>query len=317
MQTKEIFLANPRVFCAGVNRAIEIVEIALRIYKPPIYVKHEIVHNQYVVNSLREKGVVFIEDFNRIREGSVVIFSAHGVPPNIWDQAKEKNLEVIDATCPLVTKVHLEARRYAKEGYHILLIGHMDHVETVGTLGEAPDQTTVIESVEDVEKLNIPQGQKLAYLTQTTLSLLDTKQIIAALGKKFQNIESPHKSDICYATTNRQYAVQKIAEKAQILLVIGSQNSSNSNRLKELGEKMGVASYLIENSDHIDHEWIGDDITKVGLTSGASVPDILVEGTIKRLKEEFGFEKVMDIKFTDEDVTFKLPKKLKEKVTIF
>ena len=316
MQTKEILLAEPRGFCAGVNRAIDIVEIALKVYEPPIYVKHEIVHNQYVVLSLKKKGVIFVEYLDKVPEGSVVIFSAHGVSPNVWDQAKEKNLEIIDATCPLVTKVHMEAKRYAKEGYHILLIGHMDHVETIGTLGEAPERSTVIESIEDVEKLNIPQGQKLAYLTQTTLSFLDTKQIVKALKERFPDIESPRKSDICYATTNRQNAVQKIAKKVQILFVIGSQNSSNSNRLKELGEKMGTTSYLIENADQINKEWIGGGLTKVGLTSGASVPDILVEDTIDRLKKEFGFERVVNLKFTEENVIFQLPKKLKARAAV-
>ena len=316
MQSKEILLAEPRGFCAGVNRAIDIVEISLRVYEPPIYVKHQIVHNKYVVHTLEEKGVIFVEHIEEVPENSIVIFSAHGVSPDVWDQAKEKNLEVIDATCPLVTKVHLEAKRYVKQGYWILLIGHMDHAETIGTLGEAPNQTTVIESIGDVEELNIPPEQKLAYLTQTTLSLLDTKQIIEALEEKFPEIESPSKSDICYATTNRQNAVQKIAEKVQILLVIGSQNSSNSNRLKELGEKMGTMSYLIENADHINKEWLREDITRVGLTSGASVPDILIEKAIERLKKEFDFQKVVDIKFVDEDITFHLPKKLREKMSV-
>ena len=217
VQEREILLAAPRGFCAGVNRAIEIVEIALKIYGSPIYVKHEIVHNKYVVESLRKKGVIILEDLDDIPEKSTVIFSAHGVAPSVWQQAKEKNLEVIDATCPLVTKVHLEAKRYAGEGYHILLIGHINHVETVGTLGEAPEQTTVVESVEDVEKLKIPRKQKIVCLTQTTLSLLDTKEIFSAIKKKYPHVQTPNKSDICYATTNRQNAVQEIAKKSPAL----------------------------------------------------------------------------------------------------
>ena len=310
-QTKEILLANPRGFCAGVNRAVDIVEAALRVYDLPVYVKHEIVHNQYVVKQLESKGVIFIEDIEMVPDNQVVIFSAHGVPPSVCETAKKKNLEVIDATCPLVTKVHLESRRYAKDNFQIILIGHINHVETIGTMGEAPERTTVIESVKDVEKLVFDSDQPLAYLTQTTLSVLDTQDIITALEKKFPWIESPKKGDICYATTNRQSAVHAIADKVQILLVIGSQNSSNSNRLRELSEKIGTLAYLIEDSSFIEKKWFTENITKVGLTSGASVPEVLIDETILRLKKEFGFHKVTECTIINEDVTFQMPKNLK------
>ena len=311
---KEILLASPRGFCAGVNRAIDIVESVLRVYDPPLYVKHEIVHNKYVVKSLEDKGAIFVEEIDEIPKGHTVIFSAHGVPPDAWEKARKKELEVIDATCPLVTKVHLEAKRYAREGYRILLIGHIKHVETIGTLGEAPDKTIVIESTGDVEKIDFSREDKLAYLTQTTLSLLDTREIINAIEKKFPWVESPHKSDICYATTNRQNAVRKIANEVSLLLVIGSRNSSNSNRLRELGEKMGTESYLIESAEAMSKSWFRKDLKKIGLTSGASVPDILVEGTVQRLKDEFGFDRVREVKVVEEDVVFQMPKKLKERI---
>ena len=311
---KEILLASPRGFCAGVNRAIDVVESAIKLYEPPLYVKHEIVHNKYVVKKLEEKGVIFVEDINEIPKGSTVVFSAHGVPPNVWEESKNKNLEIIDATCPLVTKVHLEAKRYAKENYHIILIGHINHVETIGTLGEAPNKTTVIESINDLKKLNFSKEKKLAYLTQTTLSLLDTKEIVEAIENKFPWVESPHKSDICYATTNRQNAVREIANEVSLVLVIGSHNSSNSNRLRELAEKIGVTSYLIENAEAIQKDWFDAKLQKVGLTSGASVPDILVEETISRLKNEFDFTRVTEINVVDEDVIFKMPKTLKKKL---
>ena len=313
MSQKEIILASPRGFCAGVNRAIDIVETSLKVFAPPVYVKHEIVHNQYVVKQLENRGVIFVNDIKEVPEKSTIIFSAHGVPPSTWEMAKEKDLEIVDATCPLVTKVHLEAKRYAKEDYHILLIGHINHVETIGTLGEAPERTTVIESLECVEKLNFTKEDRIAYLTQTTLSVLDTREIIEALTKKFPWIESPQKSDICYATTNRQNAVQDIARDVQMILVIGSQNSSNSNRLRELSDKMGTPSYLIENSDAVQREWITSDINKIGVTSGASVPELLVQGVIRLLQTKFNFKKLTEFKVTSEDVTFKMPRKLKDR----
>ena len=311
MNEKQIILASPRGFCAGVNRAIDIVESALKLYNPPIYVKHEIVHNKYVVKQLQNKGVIFIENLDDVPYNSVVIFSAHGVPPESWDIAKQRSLEILDATCPLVTKVHLEAKRYAKEEYNILLIGHSNHVEVIGTLGEAPHKTTVVETVQDIDTLNFSPDDKLAYLTQTTLSVLDTKDIITALEQKFPWIEAPSKSDICYATTNRQNAVHDIAADAQMVLVIGSQNSSNSNRLSELASKLGIPSYLIEDSSCIKSEWFTDDIIKVGLTSGASVPETLIQDVIAVLQSKFNFNKIIERSTVHEDVVFQLPQKLK------
>ena len=314
MNDKEIILASPRGFCAGVNRAIDIVEATLKLYPPPIYVKHEIVHNKYVVQQLEAKGVYFIENIAEVPLNSVLIFSAHGVSPIAWAEAKARNLEVLDATCPLVTKVHLEAKRYAKEEYQILLIGHSNHVEVIGTFGEAPNRTTVVESVSDIAKLNFTPDIKLAYLTQTTLSVLDTKDIIKALEEKFPWIESPSKSDICYATTNRQNAVQEIAKDAQLILVIGSQNSSNSNRLRELSEQLGVISYLIEDANSIQKEWFTDNIKKVGLTSGASVPEKLIQEVIYYLKHNFNFSVITEKQTVIEDVVFQMPQKLKSMV---
>ncbi len=313
MSQKEIILASPRGFCAGVNRAIDIVETSLKVFGPPVYVKHEIVHNQYVVKQLENRGVIFVNDIKEVPEKSTIIFSAHGVPPYTWEMAKERDLEIVDATCPLVTKVHLEAKRYAKENYQILLIGHINHVETIGTLGEAPERTTVIESLKCVEKLNFTKEDRIAYLTQTTLSVLDTREIIEALTEKFPWIESPQKSDICYATTNRQNAVQEIARHVQMILVIGSQNSSNSNRLRELSEKIGTPAHLIENSDAVQREWITSDINKIGVTSGASVPEVLVQGVIRLLQTKFNFTKLTEFKVTSENVTFKMPRKLKDR----
>ncbi len=311
-QEKQLFLASPRGFCAGVDRAIEVVETALKVYPSPLYVNHEIVHNKHVVASLRAKGVVFVDDLREVPEGQTVIFSAHGVSPAVWQTAAERRLNVIDATCPLVTKVHMEAKRYAREGYRIILIGHRNHVEAIGTYGEAPDRMTIIETVEDIDQLDIPPNEKLAYLTQTTLSVQDTREIITRLQQKFPHIEGPKSSDICYATTNRQEAVAYIAPKVQLMLVIGSQNSSNSNRLKELSEKLGARAYLIDDENHIEPHWFTDEIVRVGLTAGASAPEILVERVIGRLRNEFGFIKLNDVRIKDEDVIFQLPKNLRE-----
>ena len=309
---KEIFLASPRGFCAGVDRAIDVVETALKVYAEPLYVKHEIVHNSFVVKNLKDKGVIFVEDLADVPVGANVIFSAHGVGPQVVEQARQRQLNVTDATCPLVTKVHLEAKRYAKEDYQIILIGHKKHVEAIGTQGEAPERITIIETIEDIESLSFSKDDKIAYLTQTTLSVQDTTGIIEALKEKFPGIEGPGKSDICYATTNRQAAVSEIAEKVDIFLVVGSSNSSNSTRLKELAEKMGCKSYLVDNADGINADWIHDGIQKVGLTSGASAPEVLVQKVLERLKDEFHFEKVNEISVTTENVTFKLPKQLIE-----
>ncbi len=312
MLAKEIILAAPRGFCAGVNRAIEIVHTALDIYQPPIYVNHEIVHNKYVVETLINKGVLFTENVNEIPEYSTVIFSAHGVAPIIREIAKKRHFNVIDATCPLVTKVHLEAIRYSQKGYHILLIGRKNHVETIGTSSEAADVTTIIETIDDIDALQFSEEQPLVYLTQTTLSLHDTKQMIQSLTKKFPWIESPNKSDICYATTNRQDVIREMSSSIDILLVIGSLNSSNSNRLKELGESLGIPSYLIENQKTIDTTWFPDDITKIGVTAGASVPEKLVQETVSFLKKSFTISKIREYISIEENITFKMPKKLTE-----
>lgn len=309
---KEIFLASPRGFCAGVHRAIDVVETALSVYSAPLYVNHEIVHNQHVVAALREKGVIFVEDINEVPEGETVIFSAHGVSPALWSAARSRNLNIIDATCPLVTKVHIEAKRFANEGYFIILIGHRNHVEAIGTLGEAPERICIIERADEVDSLEVPPHEKLAYLTQTTLSVRDTRTIVARLQEKFPHIEGPKKSDICYATTNRQEAVSKIAPQVEVMLVIGSKSSSNSNRLKELSEQLGATAFLIDDETHIMSQWFLPNVTRVGLTAGASAPEVLVDRVIKRLGDEFGFDQVRDVRVKDENTVFQLPRNLKE-----
>ena len=310
--TRKIYLAAPRGFCAGVDRAIEIVERALQVYGTPLYVNHEIVHNSHVVNQLTERGVVFVNQLSEVPNGSTVIFSAHGVAPQLWKQAEARNLEIIDATCPLVTKVHIEAKRYARENYNMVLIGHKNHVEAIGTYGEAPDKITIIETEEEVEDLSYPENSKLAFITQTTLSIRDTQGIIARLKQKFPQIEGPKSSDICYATSNRQEAVASLAAKVDLILVIGSQNSSNSTRLKELAEKMGTRAFLIDNAEVIDPEWISSDVNNIGITAGASAPEILVEQVIERLKTDFGFKSTEELRVKDEDVVFQLPKVLRD-----
>jgi 4-hydroxy-3-methylbut-2-enyl diphosphate reductase len=306
---KEIIVAAPRGFCAGVDRAISIVEKALEVYGAPLYVHHEIVHNKHVVAGLREKGVVFVDTIDEIPSEQTVIFSAHGVSPAVVTLAKEKNLKILDATCPLVTKVHIEARRYAREGYKIVLIGHKDHIEARGTYGEAPDQMTIVETLADIDLLAFSPTEKLAYLTQTTLSVRDTRGLIERLRERFPQIEGPSSSDICYATTNRQEAVSAIAPKVRVLFVIGSRNSSNSNRLKELAESEGTRAYLIDSAHDISAEQLAG-AEAVGLTAGASAPEVLVQQVTARLKNEFGFSAVNELRLKEEDVIFKLPKEL-------
>ncbi len=303
---KEIILASPRGFCAGVHRAIAVVEQALEKYRP-LYVFHEIVHNTHVVQGLKDKGVIFTENLQEIPDGSVVIFSAHGVPPRDWDLAKKKNLHIIDATCPLVTKVHREVIRYARDGYHIFYIGHKKHVETIGTVGEAPDRITIIENVSDIEKLTIPDSGKTAFLCQTTLAVSETAGIIEKLKERFPSLTGPGKSDICYATTNRQTAVREIAPLSDVILVIGSRNSSNSNRLKEVAESFHKPSYLIDDAKDIKKSWLGDDIIKVGITAGASAPEVLVEGVITQLRNEYGYTLLREIQIDKEEISFSLP----------
>lgn len=302
----KLLLSKPRGFCAGVDRAIETVNKAIELWGAPIYVKHEIVHNRYVVDELREKGAIFIEDLNEVPEGSRLIYSAHGVSPSVREEAKKRNLIEIDATCGLVTKVHSAAKRYASKDYHILLIGHKNHVETIGTSGEAPDQTTIIESVEDVEKLNFDEGQKLVYLTQTTLSLDDVKDIALALKEKFPQIETLPSSSICYATTNRQMALRQITDEVQLVIVVGDKTSSNSNRLREVATKRGISAHLINDAADIDPTWLNS-VEVIGLTAGASTPETIVQDCIKRL-QTLGVSDVEEVTYKEENVVFQLPK---------
>lgn len=304
----KLLLSKPRGFCAGVERAIDTVEKAILLFGPPIYVKHEIVHNRHVVEDLRHKGAVFIEDLEEVPEGSRIIYSAHGVSPAVREQAKKQNLIEIDATCGLVTKVHSAVKRFAQKGYHIILIGHRNHVEIIGTAGEAPDVTSIVESEQDVALLSFPKDQKLFYTTQTTLSLDDVSKITVALTQKFPNIETLPSSSICYATTNRQMALRQITDETQLVLVVGDPNSSNSNRLREVASLRGVASYLINDEQEIQKQWLTD-VQVIGLTAGASTPEDVVQRCIRRL-QDFGVKEVEDIVFIEEDVVFQLPKQV-------
>jgi 4-hydroxy-3-methylbut-2-enyl diphosphate reductase len=307
---KRVVLAAPRGFCAGVVRAIEIVNTVLQLLPPPIYVRKEIVHNRFVVEHLKQRGVIFVNELDEVPDGATVIFSAHGVSPAVREMARKKNLRVIDATCPLVTKVHLEAIKFAQEGYSIILIGHEGHEEVEGTMGEAPHCTYLVQSVEDVERLQVPDPEKVAYLTQTTLSVDDTAEIVAALKRKFPKIVGPRTDDICYATQNRQNAVKALAKQVDVILVIGSQNSSNSQRLKEVAISNGCPAYLIDGAEHIQTEWLID-TESVGVTSGASAPEILVKQVIQRL-QELGATEVVELRLTEERVQFAPPPELKE-----
>ncbi len=304
----KLLLSKPRGFCAGVERAIDTVEKALERFGAPIYVKHEIVHNRHVVEDLKRKGAVFIEDLEEVPSGARVIYSAHGVSPAVRDQAKQLGLIEIDATCGLVTKVHSAVKRYAAKGYKIILIGHKNHVEIIGTAGEAPDVTTVVEDLGDVEALEFSSSEKLFYTTQTTLSLHDVKVITDALIKKFPGIETLPSSSICYATTNRQMALSRITDITQLVLVVGDPNSSNSNRLRELASLNGVISYLINDEKEIDPMWLKD-VAVIGLTAGASTPEHVVQACIERLKT-LGVNTVEDVTFVEEDVVFQLPKQV-------
>lgn len=302
----KLLLSKPRGFCAGVERAIESVEKALKIWGAPIYVKHEIVHNKHVVEGLKAKGAVFIEDVNTVPEGARLIYSAHGVSPAVRAMAQKRNLIEIDATCGLVTRVHSAVKRFANLGYQIILIGHRNHVEIIGTAGEAPDVTTIVESVEDVENLNFNDDEKLFYITQTTLSLDDVKEITTALMAKYPHIETLPSSSICYATTNRQMALREIADKTDLVLVVGDPQSSNSNRLRELAANRGIASYLINDESEIDPLWM-QGVKIIGLTAGASTPEGIVQGCIRKLIN-LGVKEVEDVVYTTEDVVFQLPK---------
>ncbi len=301
----KIYLAKPRGFCAGVDRAIEIVERALKIFGPPIYVRHAIVHNRYVVDELRRKGAIFVEDVGDVPEGSIVIFSAHGVSPAVREKAAKRNLRIIDATCPLVNKVHKEVKRFASDGYTIILVGHRGHVEVEGTMGEAPDRVILVETVEDAKNVKVPDPNRVALTTQTTLSVDDTREIINILKKRFPSIVLPKSDDICYATQNRQDAVKRLAEISDVILVIGSSESSNSNRLREVAEKGGRKAYLIEDEKHIDHKWLNG-VRSVGITSGASTPENLVRRVVMKLFE-LGGESVEEIEGVSENVRFAMP----------
>ena len=307
-EAKILLRVRPRGFCAGVVRAVDIVELALEAYGAPVYVHHEIVHNTYVVEQLRRRGAIFVEAISEVPSGAVLVFSAHGVPPTVRDEAKSRNLRVIDATCPLVTKVHLEALKFAREKRTIILIGHRDHQEIVGTSGEAPDRTLVVDSVAEVDALQVEDPNKLAFLTQTTLSLYDTQEIVARLRQRFPNILGPASDDICYATQNRQEAVEQVAKDVDLILVVGSQNSSNSNRLVELAQRLNVKAQLIDAATDINPKWL-EGVRRVGLTAGASAPEVLVEQVSERLAQ-FGFTDQRDLDLIREDVRFTLPAEL-------
>jgi 4-hydroxy-3-methylbut-2-enyl diphosphate reductase len=304
----EILLAQPRGFCAGVDRAIEIVERALQQFGAPIYVRHEIVHNKFVVEDLRNKGAIFIEDLDDVPAGNTLVFSAHGVSKAVRQEAESRGLKIFDATCPLVTKVHVEVSKMRKQGAEIVMIGHDGHPEVEGTMGQADEGMHLVETVEDVARLQVANPDLLAYVSQTTLSVDDTAEIIAALKTRFPNIMEPKKGDICYATTNRQEAVKFMAPQVEVVIVVGSPNSSNSNRLRELADKLGTPAYMIDQADMIDPQWIAGK-KRIGLTAGASAPEVLVQAVIDRLKE-LGAASVRALEGVEEHVTFPLPKGL-------
>ncbi len=305
---KIIYLLQPRGFCAGVVRAIDIVELALELYGPPVYVRKEIVHNRHVVDELASKGAIFVEENSEVPEGSRVVFSAHGVSPVVREEGRRRNLQVIDATCPLVTKVHLEAIKFARQGYTILLIGHKDHDEVIGTLGEAPHQTRLVSTVEDVDRLEIEDPERLCYLTQTTLSLDETRDIVERLKQRFPAIQGPPAQDICYATENRQQAVKAVAPRCDLLLVVGSDNSSNSRRLVEVSNRLGTPARLVDDASEVDPAWLASS-RKVAVTAGASAPEHLVQQLITHLRD-YGFHRVEEVELVEEDVRFALPPEL-------
>ena len=310
MADKRVLIAAPRSFCAGVVRAIDIVEGLLDRHGPPVYVRHQIVHNVHVVRDLEERGAIFVETEDEVPEGALVVLSAHGVAPEVYRKCEERRLEVVDAVCPLVSKVHAEARRFASRRLKIALVGHAGHEEVIGTMGEAPESISLVETVEDVEQLEVEDGQQVAYLTQTTLSVDDTSDVVDALRDRFPALVGPPSADICYATANRQDAVKQICENATLVLVVGSVNSSNANRLVEVAQVAGAESYLIDDADSLDPDWLeGHDI--VGLTAGASSPDTLVDSVADRLAE-LGYEEREEVELTREDVYFRLPARLRD-----
>lgn len=305
MPLRKVLLARPRGFCAGVDRAIEVVEQALKHFPEPVYVRKEIVHNPHVVNALRQRGATFVDELSEVPEGATAIFSAHGVSPRVHEEAQARRLQVIDATCPLVTKVHLEAKRFAREGYTILLIGHEGHDEVVGTMGEAPEAIRLVQTVEEARTVTVDDPNKVAVITQTTLSVDDTKAIVEVLKEQFPKLVTPSKDDICYATQNRQNAVKAIAEEAEVVLVIGAKNSSNSIRLTEVAEDAGRRAYLINDASEINPQWL-DGVSCVGVSSGASAPEHLVQEVVAALKR-LGATQVEERELIREDVNFGLP----------
>ncbi|KKZ54761.1 4-hydroxy-3-methylbut-2-enyl diphosphate reductase [Haemophilus haemolyticus] len=310
----KIILANPRGFCAGVDRAISIVELALEIHGAPIYVRHEVVHNRFVVNGLRDRGAIFVEELSEVPDGAIVIFSAHGVSQAVRQEAKDRNLKVFDATCPLVTKVHMQVARASRKGTKAILIGHKGHPEVEGTMGQYSNEDGgifLIEKVEDIARLPMQENDDLTFMTQTTLSLDDTAETIAALKEKYPAIQGPHKNDICYATTNRQEAVRELAKLSDLVLVVGSKNSSNSNRLAELAFRMGVKSQLLDDPSDIQADWFND-VKTIGITAGASAPEELVQSIISRLKE-FGANTIEELQGLEENMFFEVPKELRIK----
>ncbi|OOF85702.1 4-hydroxy-3-methylbut-2-enyl diphosphate reductase [Rodentibacter ratti] len=310
----KIILANPRGFCAGVDRAISIVELALEIHGAPIYVRHEVVHNRFVVNGLRERGAIFVEELSEVPDGAIVIFSAHGVSQAVRQEAKDRQLKVFDATCPLVTKVHMQVARASRKGTKAILIGHKGHPEVEGTMGQYSNDEGgiyLIESVEDIARLPVQESDDLTFMTQTTLSLDDTAETISALKEKYPSIQGPHKNDICYATTNRQEAVRELAKLSDLVLVVGSKNSSNSNRLAELASRMGVQSQLLDDPEDIQADWF-DNVKTIGITAGASAPEELVQSIISRLKE-FGANELEELQGLEENMFFEVPKELRIK----
>ena len=313
----EIVLANPRGFCAGVDRAIAIVNRALECFNPPIYVRHEVVHNKFVVDDLRQRGAIFVDELDEVPDDHIVIFSAHGVSKAVQQEAARRGLKVFDATCPLVTKVHIEVTKYAREGIEAILIGHHGHPEVEGTMGQYDErnggQIYLVENEQDVEKLVVQNPQRVAFVTQTTLSIDDTAKVIDALRQKFPEIQGPRKDDICYATQNRQDAVRDLAHQCDIVLVVGSPNSSNSNRLRELAERMGKKAYLVDNADELQKHWL-ENVNKIGVTAGASAPEILIKQVIQRL-QDWGANIPQELDGRAENITFSLPKELRITVT--
>ena len=308
VSAKKIILLRPRGFCAGVVRAIDVVRIALNLYGAPIYVRKEIVHNRHVVDELRGAGAIFVEELDEVPAGARVIYSAHGVAPAVRAQARERSLQVIDATCPLVTKVHLEAVKFARKGYTIVLIGHKDHDEVIGTLGEAPESTILVSTVADVDRLQVKDPERVSYITQTTLSLDETRDIVERLKERFPKIQGPAAQDICYATENRQVAVKAVVPLCRLLLVVGSQNSSNSRRLVEVSQKIGVPAYLIDDSREVQPQWL-DNVDTVAVTAGASAPENLVQDLIRSLQGR-GYSDLEEVEIKEEDVRFNLPNEL-------